>query len=134
MRCIKARAKRPLAPKARSGRMTTWLVGWAPQVTAAMVLSVGVRWQPTVTPVNGRLVARPLRTTHTRGVFGSHGDPRVRHDAKPTPRSRRNRRISESTESTVGRRLAARVAPLLGATGHRLSIPPAEYAPYARGY
>ena len=38
----------------------------ARQVAAAVVLSVVVRWEPTLTVVNGTLVARPVRlTSHT---------------------------------------------------------------------
>jgi hypothetical protein len=37
--------------------------GRTAQVMAAVVLSVGVRWGPAVTAVNGTLIARPARTT-----------------------------------------------------------------------
>jgi hypothetical protein len=73
-----------------------YLGSWgAAQLTAVVVLSVAVRWEPTLTLVNGTLVARPVRLTWLHGgVVGSQFDRRVSvvlgdHCIVGKPRTRR---------------------------------------------
>jgi hypothetical protein len=62
---------RPPAPEARSGRVATCEGRDAPQVAAAVRLSVGVRWEPVKTAVNGTPLARPRMTPVSCCAVGS---------------------------------------------------------------
>jgi hypothetical protein len=50
------------------------------QVEAAVGLSVGIRWEPVATAVNGTVVARPVRRTFVGPGVWHQLDRRVRLD------------------------------------------------------